>query len=263
MPGYRPKKRLGQHFLISASVIRRIVDTIQPHADDKIIEIGPGQGVLTTALAETGANITAVEFDRDLVGALEKKFSKHGNITLVNHDFLTFEPDVECYLLVGNIPYNLTSPIIDWAIAHHEQITRSVLMVQKELAERLAASPGGKAWSPISIFTQLHFDVGLEFDVPPEAFKPPPEVTSAVVALQPHGGITVEYPEAFDTVVRAAFSQRRKQLVNNLTGSIHMKREDARTAIQELGLASGVRAEELSIEQFLALTQHLVSRNIV
>lgn len=263
MGGYHTKKRLGQHFLISQEIIDRIADTVDPRPDERVVEIGPGQGVLTSALAERGAQITAIEFDRDLIPTLEKRFRDADNVAILNQDFLRWQPDIDAFVLTGNLPYNLTSPVIDWCVAHRTAIIRAVFMVQKELAERLAAVPDTKAWSPISIFTQLCYDVSLEFDVPPAAFNPPPAVVSSVIILTPRSGDEVGEIAGLRKVVRASFAQRRKLLTNNLTKELHLSGETAREVLQECGLPVDVRAEQVAIEQFLKLTQHLAARTIV
>ncbi|MBD3402230.1 ribosomal RNA small subunit methyltransferase A [candidate division GN15 bacterium] len=263
MGGYRVKKRLGQHFLSSTDVLDRLIGVIAPQPDEAIVEVGPGQGVLTTGLADKGARVTAVEFDRDLIPALEKRFAAYPHVTIINADFLNWRPESERFALVGNLPYNLTSPVIEWCLEHRESIDRAIFMVQKELAERLAASPDSKAWSPLSIFTQLHFDPAIAFDVSPIAFEPPPGVTSSVITLYPHEAPAIEHEGIFRSVVRAAFAQRRKQLTNNLSRAFHVRAETVREVLEEMSLPATVRAEQVTIEQFLALTKHLRARTIV
>jgi 16S rRNA (adenine1518-N6/adenine1519-N6)-dimethyltransferase len=265
MSGYHAKKRLGQNFLISQSIIDRIVGLVVPGPGRPVIEIGPGRGALTVPLAKSGAEIWAVEFDRDLVGYLSKLLASHLNARVINADFLGFEPDpnqLPQFCLVGNLPFNITSPVIDWCVRYHKRITTAVLMVQDELAARLAGSPGSKDWSPLSIFTQLHFEVQRRFTVPPSSFQPAPKVTSAVITLAPRTSV-VHLPEGFETVVRTAFKHRRKQLVNNLVPGLVPDAAAARDLMAEVSLDPTTRAEQVTIEQFLELTRRLNSRKLV
>lgn len=265
MPGHRARKRFGQNFLVSSSVIRRIIDLIAPTASDTVVEIGPGQGALTVPLAESGARVVAVEFDRDLMGYLTRLLAPYEQVTILNQDFLKFDPEahgLERFLLAGNLPYNLTSPVIEWAVRYAAQVERAVFMVQKEVAERLCSSPGGKDWSPLAIFTQLIYDAEKRFDVGPEHFRPQPKVVSSVVELRPRENAITQLPPLFERVVRAAFTQRRKQLVNNLTSDIVENADEARRALEVCGLPPNVRAEQLSIEDFFRLTHCLASGSI-
>lgn len=260
MSGYHAKKRLGQNFLISESVIDRIVGLANAVGCDNIIEIGPGQGALTKLLAASGKKITAVEFDRDLIPTLKRIETDFPNLSIANTDFLKFDPDdagYDSFALVGNLPYNITSPVIDWAIGHRTRISGAVFMVQKEIAERLAAVPGSKAWSPLSIFTQLHFKVSLCFDVPPDCFRPVPEVISTVIELIRIDCMEIGDYSCFEKVVRRSFKQRRKKLINNLVPDIFVDRVQAEAIFLKLGLKENCRAEELSIDDFRRLSESL------
>jgi 16S rRNA (adenine1518-N6/adenine1519-N6)-dimethyltransferase len=264
MPGYHAKKRLGQNFLISQSIISRIVELVAPRPGERVVEIGPGRGALTVPLAKSGAEVWAIEFDRDLVGYLSRLLASHADAHIVNADFLTFEPDPSLlphFILVGNLPFNITSPVIDWCVRHHDRFTMAVLMVQDELAARLAGSPGSKDWSPLSIFTQLYFEVQRRFAVPPNSFEPAPKVTSAVISLTPRATV-VQLPAEFEAVVRAAFKHRRKQLVNNLVPEVVLDAAQARDLMAKVPLDPNTRAEQVTIEQFLELTRCLNSRKL-
>jgi len=266
MAPYHPKKRLGQHFLVSQQIIDRIVERINPKPGQNIIEIGSGQGILTRPLAESGASVLAVEFDEDLMRHLKRNLGKYANVKILCLDFLEFDPDKDIFAsfkLVGNIPYNITSPVIDWCVRHHEVVDSAVLMVQKEIAARLAAAPKNKDWSPLSIFTQLYYTVKVLFDVPPENFDPPPKVDSSVIELVPRIKIRVRDFARFERVVRQSFTQRRKFLLNNLVPGIIPDGDTAGKIIAELGFKENVRAEELSIDQFLKLTNCLIAHNIL
>ena len=263
MAAYHAKKRFGQHFLTSSEVLSKIADLILGNKPDQIVEIGPGQGALTELLAESSAKITAVEFDRDMLARLTRKFDKSDNVSLVAQDFLKFDPNVSGltrFTLAGNIPYNITSPVIDWCVTYRERINQAVLMVQREMADRLAAKPGGKNWSPIAILTQLHFDVTSMFDVPPEAFDPPPKVMSSVITLTPKEFPEISNYELFERIVRASFKQRRKLLSNNLVPHVIENEHDFLRILDEIGLDHKSRAEQLTTEHFLRLTDSVISR---
>ncbi len=266
MPDYHAKKRLGQNFLVTQSIIDSIIELIAPSGADTIVEIGPGRGALTLSLGRSGAKVVAVEFDRDMMPHLQDTMGGYNNVEVLNQDFLGFEPEtagIGTFKLVGNLPYNLSSPVIDWTVAHASSVARAVFMVQKEVAERLCSSPGGKNWSPLAIFTQLHFETVKMFDVKPEHFRPVPKVTSSVVKLEPRQDVGPVPPDGFERVVRGAFRQRRKQLVNNLAVEFDKDSGEVREAIGEAGLAEKVRAEQVSIGQFFNLTRILRARRIV
>lgn len=265
MPGYRAKKRLGQNFLKSPAVVERIIELIDPRPTDLIVEVGPGRGALTLALAQSGARITAVEFDRDIVGYLRKLLEDHTGVTVLNEDFLAFDPGahgLDRFKLIGNLPFNLSSPVLEWTTGHVDRIERAVFMLQKEVAGRLCSGPGSKDWSPLAIFTQLVFEAHRRFDVSPKHFSPPPKVTSSVVELVPRGKPRRAVTPLFEKVVRAAFARRRKQLVNNLVPEILPDPDSARAAIADAGFPPDVRAEQVSIDGFFNLTRCLEARYI-
>ncbi|HOP07572.1 MAG TPA: 16S rRNA (adenine(1518)-N(6)/adenine(1519)-N(6))-dimethyltransferase RsmA [candidate division Zixibacteria bacterium] len=266
MPGYHAKKRLGQNFLKSEAVIRQIVDLVDPVRQPHIVEVGPGRGALTLPLAAAGTPITAVEFDRDLIGYLKKLLEKHPNVVLQHGDFLETTPETlgaTRFFLLGNLPYNITSPVLDWTVRYREQVVGALFMVQKEVAERINASPPGKNWSPLSIITQLYFDVEYCFTVKPGSFSPPPQVSSAVLRLTPKTEVKLSHPAQFDSLVRQAFERRRKLLVNNLVPDPIEDAEHLKAAMQEVGLWPNVRAEQMSTEQFITLTDCLVAAGLL
>jgi 16S rRNA (adenine1518-N6/adenine1519-N6)-dimethyltransferase len=255
-----PQKRFGQHFLSDQRTLDRIVKTISPSESSVIVEIGPGEGALTLPLAKGGAQVVAVEFDRDLIRPLEKKLSAYPKVQIIRQDFLEFVPDQSLgrFVLAGNIPYNITSPIIDWCSRFIDRTERVVLMIQREMAKRICGKPGTKDWAPISIITQLHFDVTYEFEVPPTAFTPPPEVHSAVITLTPRADRPVVDMARFDRLLRASFGHRRKLLANNLIPEICPTSEDHAKYLQAIGARPDCRAEQVTIDQFIALTELLI-----
>jgi 16S rRNA (adenine1518-N6/adenine1519-N6)-dimethyltransferase len=266
VPTYHAKKRLGQHFLISPEIVPKILGVIDPKPGQAILEIGPGRGALTVPLAQSGAQVIAVEFDRDIMHYLSKLLKSFDNVKVINQDFLTFNPrkvGLEKFALVGNLPFNITSPVMDWVVKHRQMIDFACLMVQKEMAARLTASPKSKDWSPLSIFTQFHFEVNRCFDVSAEHFRPRPKVTSTVVKLTPKDAVPIKHPAQFEKVVRASFRRRRKLLVNNLVPEIIDTPQSAYEILHKLGWSEKCRAEELSIDQFLKLTERLVSCKIL
>lgn len=260
MSPYHAKKRLGQNFLQSEEICRRIVELVTPSQQEYLIEIGSGQGALTVPLAESGVRIFAIEFDRDLIGYLSRKLKPFENVHLINEDFLTLTPDdfgVDNFYLVGNLPYNITSPVIDWCCRFRTSIVGATFMVQQEVADRLSAAPGCKDWSPIAIMTQVFFDINQHFTVGPEHFYPSPKVSSAVITLTPYQIARPDIPEIFETLVRVAFRQRRKMLINNLAQNIVSNSTAAGNLLDQVGLDRKIRAEHVTIEKFIELSKLL------
>ncbi len=256
----RPRKRFGQHFLISPDIIAEIVRVIAPVPDRTVVEIGPGRGALTIPLLESGARLVAVEIEKDAAGYLGRTLRDHPRFRLLRQDFLGLEPEqvgTGRFILVGNLPYSITSPVIDWVIRHRVRIERACFMVQKELADRLGAAPNSKDWSPLSIFTQRCLRVIRHFDVGPENFKPRPKVMSTVISLRPVKTATLPDPGLFEKVVRASFRHRRKLLVNNLVPEMVESAEEARGLLRAAGLAENCRAEQVGIGQFSELTKRI------
>ena len=266
MTGIRPKKRLGQHFLVSEKIVISIVELISAVPKQAIVEIGPGRGALTWPLSKTGAELIAVEFDRVLAGQLSREFEKNSNVTILNQDFLKFKPDSEDldqFILCGNLPYNISTPVIDWTVKNRNRVTKAVFMLQKEVALRLTSSAGSKQWSPLAIFTQLYYETKLCFTVPPGNFEPPPEVDSAVVTLNIKKEPQIKNAGKFEQLVRRSFKQRRKLLLNNLVPDIISDAKTAARIFRELGFGPKVRAEEIKSSKFLELTEKLLSLKIL
>ena len=252
------KKNLGQNFLHDRGVIERIVLALDPRPGDRIIEIGPGQGALTFPLLRRHGELTAIEFDRDLLQPLAAAAQAHGALSLLNANVLDVDfsalaaggmPGEGLLRLVGNLPYNLSSPILFHALDHAAAIRDMHFMLQKEVVERMAAGPGSKVYGRLSVMLQAYCRVTPLFKVPPGAFRPAPKVDSAVVRLQPlpPGAVVVADRARFAHVVRAAFGQRRKTLRNALSGVV-----DA-TAIEAAGVRPDARAEQLSVADFASL----------
>ena len=254
------KKHLGQNFLHEKGVIARIVQAIDPQPGDAIVEIGPGQGALTFPLLDRHGALTAIEFDRDLHAPLRAAAPAHGELQLIEGDVLgvdfsalAAELGVPRIRLVGNLPYNLSSPILFHALDHAAAIRDMHFMLQKEVVERMAAGPGSKVYGRLSVMLQAYCAVTPLFVVPPGAFRPAPKVDSAVVRLvpKPTEAIHVADRAMFAHVVRAAFGQRRKTLRNALQGVA------GAADIEAAGLRLDARAEQVDVAGFVRLANLL------
>ena len=266
MSSYHTKKRLGQNFLKTNSIIEHLVSLVAPESTDTIVEIGAGRGALTLPLVKSGATVWAIEFDRDLINYLTSLLADYQDTKIINQDFLSFDPNtaqLDRFKLIGNLPYNITSPVIDWCLRYASRIESATLMVQKEVGARLVASPGNRDWSPLSISTQLVFEVESCFDVASSHFRPQPKVDSAVIRLVPRKEPLGQFSPEFEQVIRASFRQRRKLLSNNLVPRFVDKSEQLTDLYAELGFDHRIRAEALTIDQFLKLTQALIERKLV
>ena len=250
---HQARKRFGQNFLTNDQVVNRIVDAIAPEPGQLIIEIGPGQAALTEPMRESGAELLVVEIDRDLAGRLTSRFAGAANVTVREADALRADfaelSGGRHFRLVGNLPYNISTPLLFHVLAWSGLITDMHFMLQHEVVNRMAAAPGSKRWGKLSVMCQLHCSVAPLFDVPPEAFSPAPKVQSTVVRLVPHREPPVEIEDmaAFDRLVTQAFSMRRKTLRNSLRRLV-----DA-DAMEAAGIDPGLRPERISLEQFARL----------
>ncbi len=248
-----PKKSLGQHFLIDRDMIEMIVLAVSPQPGDHLVEIGPGQGAITLPLLRKHGALTAIEFDRDLVTPLMEASEGIGRLTIIHKDVLAVDfgklAGEDKLRLVGNLPYNLSSPILFHALDHAPSVQDMHFMLQKEVVDRMAAGPGSKVYGRLSVMLQAYCTVTPLFDVPPAAFRPPPKVNSAVVRLVPRdpAQIGVQDPKRFAEVVRAAFGQRRKTLRNALNGTCDS------AMIEAAGLRPEARAEQIEVEGFVRL----------
>ena len=242
---HHTKKRFGQHFLIDQQIVHAIVSNINPKSDDVIIEIGPGNGVLTKPIAQSKPNLHIVELDRDLIPTLERKFSHYPNISIHQGDALKFDYSSigKKLRIIGNLPYNISTPLMFHLIQFKNNIYDQHFMLQKEVANRLAASPGGKNYGRLSIMFGTYMDTYNLFDVPAKAFNPAPRVISSVVKIKPkpNNQIIIKNPAILSKIVTQAFSQRRKTLRNSLKGLISDK------IMIEMDLSPSQRAEEVPI----------------
>lgn len=259
----RPKKSLGQHFLTDPLIISDIIDALDPKPGESILEIGPGEGVLTFPLVNSGADIIAIELDRRLAPKLEQEFKKRDNLKIFEADILAVDPEefgLEKFALIGNLPYNITSPILSWILKYNKMITRAVLMMQKEVALRIVAQKG-KARSSITVLISIYYDCSLECDVPPESFTPPPKVDSAVVRFNRHNRTyDVGDFDRFAKFVRFCFAGKRKTLLNNLNSAYPLTRDQLLAIIQNRCGERPVRAEQINLETFILLSKDIFNR---
>ena len=248
-----PKKSLGQHFLTDRSMIDMIVLAVNPQPGDRLVEIGPGQGAITLPLLRKHGELTAIEFDRDLIVPLSHAAQGVGTLTVIHKDVLEVDftklAAEDKLRLVGNLPYNLSSPILFHAIEHAASIRDMVFMLQKEVVDRMAAEPGSKVYGRLSVMLQAYCRVDSLFVVPPGAFRPPPKVDSAVARLVPRAAdeVGIRDHRRFADVVRAAFGQRRKTLRNALSGTCSVEQ------IEAAGLRPHLRAEQVPVSDFIRL----------
>lgn len=262
--GLRPKKDWGQNFLGDEGLLADIAAACRLTADDTVVELGAGLGHLTRALAATGAKVVAVERDRDLVKVLQEELKALPNVKVVaaNAADLDFEA-VACAsrpVVAGNLPYQLSSPILFEVLAQRARVKRAVFLLQKEVAERIAAPPGGREYGLLSVLLQAFATVEVAFEVGAHRFHPPPKIDSAVAVLEllEKPAAEVRDFERFKQVVKAAFAQRRKTLLNSLkSGRLVDDPAALVAALQRAGIDGMRRAETLSPQEFAALEREL------
>ncbi len=250
----RPRKRWGQNFLTDPNLIRKIIATISPGPDDHFLEIGPGHGELTVPLAEAAGSVTAVDIDPWLVGPLAELVP--ANVTVIQDDILKVDLDglltAGCRLY-GSLPFHITSQLVFRLLGHRERWRDAHFVVQKEVAARMAAGPGSKAYGRLSVMVQAFTAVRTCFELPATAFRPEPAVDSALIVLSPGDGHgTIGDEDRFGQVVRLAFGQRRKKMSNAL------KPLQAGELLEELGF-DDLRAERLAVSDYVELSNRLVA----
>lgn len=259
---HKARKRFGQNFLHDSGIIDRIVGSIAPKPGQHLVEVGPGRGALTEPLlAATDGELDVVELDRDLIPILRAQFFQAPNLRIHEADALKFDfsrlaTDDRPLRLVGNLPYNISTPLMFHLLGFSALIQDMHFMLQKEVVQRLCAGPGDSAYGRLGIMMQYYCEARYLFTVPPGAFTPPPKVESAIVRLTPRASI--EYPardtEKLKLVVRTAFNQRRKTLRNNLKSLIPAQ------GLEDLGINPSERAENLSIKDFVDIANALTER---
>jgi 16S rRNA (adenine1518-N6/adenine1519-N6)-dimethyltransferase len=254
------RKRFGQNFLQDHTVIERIVSMVQPKAGDNCVEIGPGLGALTLPLLKACGSLQVVELDRDIIPKLRATLAGLGELKVFESDVLNFDfhlcekPDHKIRL-VGNLPYNISTPLLFHVFEHIDLIQDMHFMLQKEVVDRMASGPGSKLYGRLSVMVQYYCDAQSLFDVPPEAFCPAPKVTSSIVRLRPHALPEKAKDEAlFATLVREAFGQRRKTISNSLKA--YCTAED----FAACHIDPRARAENLSLSDFIRIANYLEMR---
>ena len=255
-----PKKSLGQHFLIDDSILDKIVAAAELGPGDTVLEIGPGLGVLTRALAEHAGRVVAVELDEQMISILKEQVGKRENLEIVRGDILEMEPAELIdgpYKVVANLPYYITSAVLRHLLEAEHKPTIMVLMVQREVAQRILAEPGDM--STLAVSVQFYGGPKIVTRVPAGAFWPRPDVDSAVLRIEVYDEppVTVDDVDWFFTVVRAGFQQRRKQLKNSLAGGLHPTKEEVTAALERAGIDARRRAQTLSLEEWAALARAL------
>lgn len=255
---FSAKKRFGQHFLRDETVIREMLEHIAPQKAAKFLEIGPGQGQLTRALLPLVSHLEVVEIDRDLIPFLEKLRQQYPQLVIHSADVLTFnittlKIEKGALRIVGNLPYNISTPLLFHLLDRAEWIQDIHVMLQKEVVDRIVAAPGGADYGRLSVMMQYRCQVEKLFEVPPECFQPPPKVDSAVVRLTPYQDFPVvaEDESLFSTMVTQAFSQRRKMLRNTLKTFLSEKE------FIQMGLSPESRPETLSVKDYVNLANYL------
>jgi 16S rRNA (adenine1518-N6/adenine1519-N6)-dimethyltransferase len=262
---HKPRKRFGQNFLTDQQVIFSIINAIHPQQDQHLVEIGPGQGALTSLLAESCQQLDLIELDRDLVARLKIQYAD--KMHMVIHQLDALKLDLSKLLpvssnpqkapgnmrLIGNLPYNISTPLLFHVLKQAPLITDMHFMLQKEVADRIAAQPGNKQYARLSVITQYLCKISKLFDVAPESFNPQPKVWSSFVKLVPHPEppVVVDSFQIFNSVVTQAFSQRRKTLRNTLSKLLTAEQ------INSVNIDPGRRAETLSLEEFAQLARLL------
>lgn len=252
--GHRARKRFGQNFLHDPNVIQRIIHSVSPKPGDNIVEIGPGLGALTELLFAASDNINVVELDRDLVERLQKRFGSNENFHIHSSDALKFDfsqlASDKKLRIVGNLPYNISTPLLFHLMETVGSVQDIHCMLQKEVVDRICAGPGENNYGRLSIMLQYYCQPQHLFNVPREAFEPPPKVESAILRLTPHAQppITLKDETLFAQLVAQAFSQRRKTLRNSIKPYLSAEQ------IESVGINPTARPETLSLEEFAKLS---------
>lgn len=277
--GLHPTKSLGQNFLTDGDILVRIAEAAELSKEDLVLEIGPGLGSLTAELAEHAGMVVAVEIDRRLIPALNETIREYSNVNIINGDILKLNVEEElsavvaakggsflqgALKIVANLPYYITTPVVMKLLEGGIRAKSMVFMVQKEVADRMNAKPGGKDYGSLSVAVQYYSRPSIVMEVPPHSFIPQPDVDSTVVKLDVYDKPPVELhdQELFFRVVKAAFGQRRKTLVNalNNAGYFSLNKEQIKEALEKTGIGENQRGETLSIIQFAQLSNYIFER---
>lgn len=264
--GFKFSKSLGQNFLIDGNIVRKIVDEGNITKDDYVLEIGPGMGTLTEELALRAKKVVAVEIDSTLLPILDETLHKYNNVEIIHGDVLKI--DVEKLIhekldggpvkVVANLPYYVTTPIIAKLIEDNLNLESIIVMVQKEVAERMEAGPGGKEYGSLSVFVNFYSKPEIVVKVPKTVFMPQPKIDSAVIKLTINKELPDVDKDKFFKIVKAAFSKRRKTILNSLsTYGFNIEKETIKEALEKLNISPETRAENLSVEDFIKISKTL------
>ncbi len=255
---HKARKRFGQNFLQDHNIIYQILANIQAQSGEHWVEIGPGLGAITEPLLQQQVVLDVVELDRDLVTVLQQKFAEYENFTIhsadaLNFDFTALASEQQAIRVIGNLPYNISTPLLFHLVESACYIQDMHFMLQKEVVDRICAEPGSKKYGRLSVMMQYYCMTDLIFDVPPESFDPIPKVMSSIVRLTPHEKPVVQLNDiaTLNTVVTTAFSQRRKTIRNSLKNLLTEQQ------ISAVDIDPGLRAETLSLEEFARLSNLL------
>ncbi len=265
MSGSRPKRRFSQNFLADKNIAAKIVNYLDFKKTDTVFEIGSGRGTLTQIIADSAAKLFSFEIDRNLIDPLLKKFKDDKNVDIVNVDFLKVKPSdyhTGKFKLIGNIPYDITSPLLDWMTKYRDNLTLAIITIQKEMADRLCSKHNCKDWAPISIFTQCFFEIKKLLTIPPSAFYPPPKIYSTTISFTRQEKYKIENWGLFEKIVRLAFKHRRKYLTNNLSEIPELDKKQLGEILSNIGLDKKIRAEQLSIGDYINLSKEIELLNI-
>jgi 16S rRNA (adenine1518-N6/adenine1519-N6)-dimethyltransferase len=260
------KKSFGQNFLIDQNYVRKIISALNPQKGETIVEIGAGRGALTEKLVESGANVIAIELDKDLIPFLRDKFESSGNFKLVEADALKVDfieltetgdqrPKTK---LAANLPYNISTAILQNLIGQRDAFSEMILMFQREVVERIAAAAGNSERGFLTVLTEAFLEIEKLFDVPPNAFRPVPKVWSAIVRLKPKENVEIENEDLFRQIISAGFAQKRKTILNNLKNAPQNLKEkivDAEKLLESCEIDSKRRAETLTIEEWARIVK--------
>jgi 16S rRNA (adenine1518-N6/adenine1519-N6)-dimethyltransferase len=254
---HQARKRFGQHFLTSTDIIEKIVSAIAPQEGETIVEIGPGHAAITAPLADSATTLHAIEFDRDLIANLRRQFQGRGNVIIHEADALQFDFSTlgDKLRIVGNLPYNISTPLLFHLLTFKNIVTDMHFMLQKEVVDRMSATPGSKNYGRLTIMLGCQLEIVPLFDVAPDAFTPPPRVMSSVVRMRPlaQDQFDIQDPQQLEQIVRQAFSKRRKTLRNALQGLA------SESDIEAAGLEPGKRPEQIPVDGWIGLANLLAS----
>lgn len=254
----KPKKYLGQNFLINQSILPTIINAAEIEAGETVLEIGPGYGVLTEALLAAGAKVFAIEKDFDLIATLTQKFGDNKSLKIVHQDALFFDfSHFEKYKVVSNLPFNIASPIIRKFLESTNPPELMVVMVQKEVAEKITAEPGNSERGVLTIAVEFYGEAEIIAKVSKNSFKPMPKVDAAIIKIKPQKKSELE-PKLFFRVVKAGFAAKRQQIHNSLAATLRMPKDEVLSILKKANIEPQKRAEDLTLDDWLRLAQNYI-----